>query len=73
VLDGSDLAAETIACAMMWDVMGGVARRSWARNPASIETSVEYNQKYAGTGHITLPQIPDSGLVDDAVNKALKR
>ena len=71
VLDGSDLAAETIACAMMWDVMGGVARRSWARNPASVETCVEYNRKYSGAGHITLPQIPSDDIVNDAVRKAL--
>ena len=72
VLDGSDRAAEIIACAMMWDVMGGVARRSWARNENSISTSVEYNKNYAGSGHITLPMIPDETLVSEAVNKALK-
>ncbi|MCL1822175.1 MAG: urocanate hydratase, partial [Prolixibacteraceae bacterium] len=33
VLDGSERVDETLRSAMMWDVMGGVARRSWARNP----------------------------------------
>jgi urocanate hydratase len=28
--------------------MGGVARRSWARNPNSIETCIEYNQMRSG-------------------------
>jgi len=69
VLDGSDRAAETISCAMMWDVMGGVARRGWARNENSIATGVEYNKNYAGKGHITLPMIPDDGLVDAAMRK----
>jgi len=69
VLDGSDRAAETIACAMMWDVMGGVARRAWARNSASIETGAAYNRAYPGEGHITLPQIPGQELVDDTVER----
>ena len=72
VLDGSDRAATIIACAMMWDVMGGVARRSWARNENSISTSVEYNKNYAGSGHITLPMIPDEELVAKAVKAALR-
>lgn len=73
VLDGSDRAAETIACAMMWDVMGGVARRSWARNENSIAVSTEYNNNYPGQGHITLPMIPEDALVDAAVAKAFKK
>jgi urocanate hydratase len=72
VLDGSDRAAEIIACAMMWDVMGGVARRSWARNENAITTSAEYNRNYDGKGHITLPMIPTDALVEDTVNKAFK-
>jgi len=72
VLDGSDRAAETIACAMMWDVMSGVARRSWARNENSIATSVEYNMKQRSKAHITLPMIPDDDLIDEAVKKAYK-
>ncbi|MDR2909320.1 MAG: urocanate hydratase [Oscillospiraceae bacterium] len=70
VLDGSERASRTIACAMMWDVMGGVARRAWARNPASVETSAAYNQSYEGKGHITLPQIPDRELIDSVVDSA---
>ena len=72
VLDGSDRAAEIISSAMMWDVMGGVARRGWARNPNSIATSLEYNVNYSGKGHITLPMIPDEWLVDAAVEAALR-
>lgn len=67
VLDGSDRAAKIIESAMMWDVMGGVARRSWARNPNSIATSVEYNKNYAGKGHITLPYIPSEELIKRVV------
>lgn len=73
VLDGSERAGKIIECAMMWDVMGGVARRSWARNENSISTSAEYNQNYTGKGHITLPMIPTDDLVESAVKKALKK
>ena len=45
VLDGSERVDEIIKSAMPWDVMGGVARRAWARNENSIKTCIEYNQQ----------------------------
>jgi len=72
VLDGSRKTDDIIKSALLWDVMGGVARRAWARNPHSIETAVEFNKDYQGLGHITIPYIPDDKLVDEAVEKALK-
>ncbi len=68
VLDGSARIDEIIKRAMMWDVMGGVARRNWARNENSIEVSVEYNKKYAGEGHITIPYIASDVLIDKLVD-----
>ena len=73
VLDGSDRAAATIKSAMMWDVMGGVARRSWARNENSIATSIEYNQKHRGYGHITLPFLANDSLIAKTVETALNK
>ena len=70
VLDGSSRAAEIVSCAMMWDVMGGVARRGWARNEHSIATGAEYNRNYAGVGHITLPMIPSEDLIEKTVADA---
>ncbi|MCL2400523.1 MAG: urocanate hydratase, partial [Defluviitaleaceae bacterium] len=67
VLDGSDMAAEIIKSAMMWDVMGGIARRAWARNQNSITTAAEYNKNYDGKGHITLPHIADDNLIEKIV------
>ncbi|MDR1539716.1 MAG: urocanate hydratase [Clostridiales bacterium] len=67
VLDGSERASDIIESAMMWDVMGGVARRSWARNSGSIEVSAKYNQ--SGKGRITLPAIADDALVEEAVKR----
>ena len=57
---------------MMWDVMGGVARRNWARNENALSTAVEYNKNYAGKGHITIPYLADEALVDKTVEKFVK-
>ncbi|KUK35675.1 MAG: Urocanate hydratase HutU, partial [Thermacetogenium phaeum] len=51
VLDGSERVDEIIKSSLLWDVMCGVARRSWARNEHSIETSIEFNKNYEGSGH----------------------
>ncbi len=72
VLDGSHKTDDIIKSAMLWDVMSGVARRSWARNPHSIETAAEFNNDYHGLGHITIPYIPDQKLIDDVVENGLK-
>ncbi len=72
VLDGSERIDKIIRSAMMWDVMGGVARRSWARNENALETSVAYNKNYAGKGHITIPYVASDELVDGIVAKYMK-
>jgi len=72
VLDGSARVDEIIKSAIMWDVMGGVARRSWARNENSVATSVEYNKNYKDEGHITLPFIPQDEIIDKAMEKVLR-
>jgi urocanate hydratase len=72
VLDGSKRVDEIIKSAMAWDVMSGVARRSWARNEHSIETVLEYNKNNVGTDHITIPYVADEDLVKKAVEKVFK-
>ncbi len=72
VLDGSERINNIIKSAMMWDVMGGVARRNWARNENALETSVAYNKNYAGAGHITIPYVASDALVDSIVAKYVK-
>jgi urocanate hydratase len=67
VLDGSERIDAIIRCAIPWDVMGGVARRAWARNEAAIETGIHYNEQHAGSDHITLPYQADEGLVKKLV------
>lgn len=73
LLDGSERTDEIIKSAIMWDVMGGVARRSWARNENALSTAAEYNRKYKGKGHITLPFIPKQDLVDNVIEKFMDR
>ena len=73
VLDGSERVDNIIKDAMLWDVMGGVARRAWARNENSITTSIEYNMTQQGKDHITLPFIANDDLVKDTVKEAFKK
>ena len=68
VLDGSERVDAIIRKAMPWDVMGGVARRSWARNPHSMEVCTEFNEKHPELGTITMPWLVDEGLLDQVVN-----
>ncbi|MBC8016525.1 MAG: urocanate hydratase [Sporomusaceae bacterium] len=64
VLDGSHRVDGILRSAILWDVMGGVARRAWARNEHSIETIMEFNRQYGGEAHVTLPYIPDEELIN---------
>ena len=52
---------------MPWDVMVGVARRSWARNENAVSTAAEYNKMYEGQDHITLPYVADDSIVEAAL------
>ena len=72
LLDGSERVDKILHSAMMWDVMGGVARRNWARNENAVETSVAYNANYEGKGHITIPYVAADDLVDKVVDEFVK-
>ncbi|NCC10455.1 MAG: urocanate hydratase [Bacteroidia bacterium] len=69
VCDGSERVDRILRSAMLWDVMGGVARRSWARNEHAIETCREFNASYAPGYHITMPVVADEELVKRAVEQ----
>ena len=73
VLDGSERIDEIIKSAMLWDVMGGVARRAWARNENAISTTVEYNKTQNGKDHISLPFIPTEDLVKKTVQESFQK
>ncbi len=72
VLDGSARIDAIIASAIDWDVIGGVARRSWARNENAIETALQWNDRMEGRGHISVPNLAEEGLVEGLVEERLK-
>lgn len=72
VCDGSERVDEIIRSAMLWDVMGGVARRSWARNENAMETSGLFNKSHSENYHITMPFVADEDLINNLINKAYK-
>jgi urocanate hydratase len=73
VLEGSERIDAVIRRAIPWDVMGGVARRAWARNENSIDTSIQYNQMRKGADHITIPYIADDKMIETLVTEKFKQ
>ena len=68
VCDGSKRVDEILRSAMLWDVMGGVARRSWARNEHAMETSNAFNQSHESEYHITMPYVADDAQIEKLIN-----
>ncbi len=68
VLDGSERMDQVVKSGLSWDVMGGVARRSWARNENAMKTSHEWNRKHQ-EGQITLPYIAETDLLEKSVHQ----
>jgi len=69
LLDGSARVDEIIKSAMSWDVMGGVARRSWAGNAGAYDTAKRYNEREQDRGHITLPYLASDALLDQLIKE----
>lgn len=69
LLDGSERVDEILKNAMLWDVMGGVARRSWARNENAMSTVKEWNDTQSENGFmITEPFIADEEMVKATIS-----
>ena len=73
VLDGSERVDEILRSAMLWDVMGGVARRSWARNPNAMSTSAAFNEKLWRLVSYHAAFIPKEDLIQNSIRTSLKR
>lgn len=69
LLDGSEKTDRIIRSALSWDVMGGIARRGWARNEPAIQTAANWNEKHKDQGQITLPFLVEDGLAEKTVEK----
>ncbi|MFA7711717.1 MAG: urocanate hydratase, partial [Candidatus Neomarinimicrobiota bacterium] len=67
LLDGKTETDDIIKNALSWDVMGGVARRSWARNPNAVATAEKWNSEHIGEGQITLPFEAEESMLEKIV------
>ena len=65
VCDGSERVDDILRSAMLWDVMSGVARRAWARNPNAMTTVDKFNKKHSDDYSITMPYLVDDELMKD--------
>jgi len=74
VLDGSERVDEIIKKSISWDVLGGVARRSWARNEHAVETAIKHNKENKVGDHITIPYLVNEDLIKKVISqKDLKK
>ena len=64
VIDGSEDSNIRIESMISWDVMNGLARRSWARNDAAMN-SISRASESEERLHVTMPNIVDSNVLDD--------
>ncbi len=67
VLDGSERVDEILRSAILWDVVGGVARRSWARNTNAMKTVKEFNINHSQEYKITEPYLVNERLLNDII------
>ena len=63
VIDGSADSEKRIKSMISWDVINGLARRSWARNDAAIST-VSVATELEDRLDVTMPNIVDSKVLD---------
>lgn len=71
VLDGSEKTDKVIKQALEWDVINGIARRSWARNSNAMEVASDWNLNNEKRGHITLPNLVDEDLLNKNIDEHL--
>ncbi len=67
VLDGSGRVDDIIKSSVMFDVMGGVARRAWAQNPHAVETVETFNKQ--GDGLVTQAFKTQEKTIKNVVDK----
>lgn len=64
VLDGTAEAEKRLNSMLYWDVMNGIARRSWARNSGAMHTAERAMNRESAL-KITLPHLVDEALLDN--------
>ncbi len=68
VLDGTESTSVSLKLMLGWDVSNGIARRSWARNSEAMFAIKREMSRTPGL-QVTLPNIADDKLIDDALEK----
>ena len=63
VIDGSDDCDRRIRQMLFWDVNNGIARRSWARNPGSMDAIRREMDRTPGF-QVTMPNLVDDELLE---------
>ena len=63
VIDGSEDSENRIRAMITWDVMNGLARRSWARNEAAVST-IARAVRADSMLEVTSPSLVDAGVLD---------
>ena len=66
-IDGTENCTKRIESMISWDVMNGLARRSWARNAGAI-TTVSQASELDDSLDITMPNLVDSNVLDTLFN-----
>jgi len=66
LLDGTPAADRRLEMMLHWDVNNGIARRSWARNPAAIST-IQREMNQTPLLKVTLPNIADDRIIEEAL------
>ena len=69
LLDGRKETSEKIRMMLNWDVMNGIARRSWARNSGAMFTMAREMESTADL-RVTMPYVADDELIDKALMDA---
>lgn len=72
VLDGSPRVDRIIRSSVLWDVMGGVARRNWARNANAMDVAMTYNRNNDNGDQITIPYLADDTKISDGLDRLFK-
>jgi len=71
VLDGSERVDRILDTALEWDAMSGVSRRAWARNANALETVDQWNETNGDRGHVTVPTVANTDLVERLIDETL--
>tara|TARA_A100001037_G_scaffold297832_1_gene320442 strand:- start:404 stop:1126 length:723 start_codon:yes stop_codon:yes gene_type:complete len=67
-IDGSNKSEKAIKSMVSWDVMNGLARRSWARNSGAISTVLDAVESDTNL-HITIPNLVDDNMLNLVIER----